>query len=290
MDISVKSRDEYYNNIIPTAWLTAYRRTFSDIPFSKEIFTELDKLLKSHKFPITEDMKAAQLSPQMEARYKLVNHLLKYQKGTQILEIAAGFSSRGLEFCQNPKITYVEFDLPMIIEEKQRIIKTINKNKDMPNLHLVKGNALDLDSLLQVEKYFDKRKPLIIINEGLLRYLNFDEKAAVAKNIHNLLMVYGGSWINPDITLKKVMYNENKNVKAHNRLIQQMTKINTDKNRFDTEQQAETFFKNLGFKLERHSYMEVKEQLYSPKILKIHEDTVQEMIIFAIAYVMKIKA
>jgi hypothetical protein len=86
---SIKAKDEYYNNIIPTAWLTAYRRTFSDIPFSSEIFKELDKLLKSSKFPITEDMTASQLSPQMEARYKLVNHLLKYQKGTQILEIAS---------------------------------------------------------------------------------------------------------------------------------------------------------------------------------------------------------
>jgi len=289
MDKSIKAREEYYNNIIPTAWLTAYRRTFSDIPFSSEIFTELDKLLKSHKFPITEDMKASQLSPQMEARYKLINHLLKYQKGTQILEIASGFSSRGLEFCKNPKIIYVEFDLPLVIEEKQRIINIINKNKDISNLHLVKGNALDINSLLQVEKYFDKRKSLIIINEGLLRYLNFDEKTSIAKNVHHLLTEYSGVWITPDITLKNVMYNENKNVKEHNKLIQQMTKINTDKNRFDTEKQAENFFRNLGFIIERHSYMEVKKQLHSPKILKIPEDIVQEMISFPIAYVMKIK-
>ncbi|MFA5796682.1 MAG: class I SAM-dependent methyltransferase [Candidatus Woesearchaeota archaeon] len=287
MALSREVKDEYYNSIIPTAWLTAYRRTFTDIPFSREIFERLDKLQKTRGYPITEEMKAAQLSPQMEARYKLVNHLLKEQRAEQILEIAAGFTSRGMELSRNTA-TYVEFDLPQVIEEKQRIINKID-HKGFSNLHLVAGNVLNLNSLIKATTYFDKKKPLIIINEGLLRYLNFEEKAIVARNIHYILEQFNGTWITPDITLKSVMYNENKNVKTHNTLIQRMTKINTDQNRFDTEKEAEQFFKKQGFSIERHNYLEVRDQLISPKILSIPDDVVEEMISFPIAYVLKIE-
>jgi O-methyltransferase involved in polyketide biosynthesis len=285
---SKNTRDEYYNQIIPTAWLTAYRRAFSDIAFSKEILSELDKLLKKHKFPIKEGMKAPQISPQMEARHKIVSKLIKKENPVQILEIAAGFSSRGMEFCRNSQITYVELDLPLVIKEKRQIINSIIK-KEISNLHLVPGNALDYKSLVPALKYFDKKKPLIIVNEGLLRYMNFKEKTKIARNVEKILKRFNGVWITPDITLRGILFNEDKNVKEHNKLIQSMTKINTNNNRFDNENQARKFFGDLGFSIEKHSFLEVVNELKSPKVLKIPKAVVREMNSFPTAYVMRLK-
>ena len=55
------------------------------------------------------------------------------------------------------------------------------------NLHITSGNALNYDDYTKCSKYFDSNKKLAIINEGLLRYLTFDEKRVVATNVYNYL-------------------------------------------------------------------------------------------------------
>lgn len=69
--------------------------------------------------------------------------------------------------------------------------------------HIVSGNALNYDDFIKCEKYFNPDKELAVINEGLLRYLTFEEKKLVATNIYNYLKKYGGVWITCDVTPKK---------------------------------------------------------------------------------------
>ena len=66
-----------YERIAPTAWIVAYRRTFTDIPFSQEIFQELDAIREKQGTKIPEDVRTPELTPQLEARYKLLNRLLR---------------------------------------------------------------------------------------------------------------------------------------------------------------------------------------------------------------------
>jgi len=278
----------YYEKIIPTAWLVAYRRTFSDIPFSKEIFDRLDLLRRSHAFSaITDEMKAPNLSPQFEARYKLSNRLILENGSKQILEIASGFAPRGLELSRDKSIIYVELDLPDVIRDKREIINDIVKGVPVSNLHFVEGNALDFDSMLHATKYFSRDQPITVTHEGLLRYLDFEQKSQVAKNIYHLLDIFGGVWITTDISLKNVMFNEDKTQKDHNKLVRTLTGINTDQNRFENEEQAKAFFESFGFSVERHSYLEVRDSLVSPQRLHMPEKTLNEMIKFPVVYVMR---
>lgn len=52
-----------------------------------------------------------------------------------------------------------------------------------------------------MQKYFDEDREIAIINEGLLRYLTFEEKKIVATNVYNMLK-YNGVWITCDVTPK----------------------------------------------------------------------------------------
>lgn len=278
-----------YEKIVPTAWLVAYRRKYSDIPFSTEIFFELDKLRSERFFDITDRMLRPELSPQYEARHKIIDKYILANGLKQILEIASGFSSRGISMSKNPAITYVEFDLPRVMQDKTRIAQSIlaSIGEKRNNLYFESGNALDYASLQKAVRHF-RKEPITIINEGLLRYMTFDEKEGVARNIHRLLETYGGCWITSDITLKKLLKVED-DINIHNKTIAKMTGIDVDKNRFENEEQAQQFFKDRGFSIERHSFMEVKEQLVSPQELKLSETEVDKLLDSAVVYVMRVK-
>ena len=62
--------------IIPTAFLTAYPRTFTDIPYSVEIFAELERMKREEGVEFGDDILAAHLAPGLEARYKMVDRIL----------------------------------------------------------------------------------------------------------------------------------------------------------------------------------------------------------------------
>src|ERR1041385_1494837 len=83
--------------ISPTAWGVAFRRTFTDIPLSKEIFEALEEIRKkdSHQTEDFQRTSLTDLAPYFEARYKMINHLLEQTGQTQVLELAAGMSPRG---------------------------------------------------------------------------------------------------------------------------------------------------------------------------------------------------
>jgi O-methyltransferase involved in polyketide biosynthesis len=186
----MESDQNSFEKVIPTAWMVAYRRTFSDIPFSKEIFEKLEEIRKKNNYEdIPSDLKKPELAPQFEARHKLIDKLIYKANSDQILELASGFSSRGLSMSKEDKFNYVEIDLPSVIKEKEEIIKEIGIEKqfEIPkNLYFKSGNVLDFTNLKKATEHFKKTKPITIINEGLLRYLNFQEKAKVAENIHRL--------------------------------------------------------------------------------------------------------
>lgn len=59
-------------------------------------------------------------------------------------------------------------------------------------------------------------------------------------------------------------------------------------NRFETEEEARSFFEKLGFSIERHSFMEVYNDLSSPKRLKLSESQIKEVLEDAVVFVMRV--
>jgi O-methyltransferase involved in polyketide biosynthesis len=276
--------DEKYHEIIPTAILTAYPRTFSDIPYSQEIFDELQR----HYGEIDDSLIVDRLAVELEARSKLIDKLLAETAVTQVLELAAGFSSRGLTFSERPDTQYVELDLPDLSGLKTQIVSNITQTPD--NLHIIGGNALRQSDFEVASTYFDTAKPLAIVNEGLLRYLTFEEKAQVATNIRHLLERFGGVWISGDGGNKASRRRQNDSIAGFNTTLMHTTKRNDIGNAFEDREHFQEFFGNLGFTVEFHEYIEVQEELSSPQKLGLTGEEVHDKLLaYASAIVFRLK-
>lgn len=292
VDPRTQKREGSRERISPTAWRVAYRRTLSDIPLSSEIFDELHKIMNrtrsAAELQELEQPLCPEIAPIFEARFKLVNRLLKEQNAKQILEIAAGFSPRSLEMARDPSVEYAEIDLPGVMREKRWVIEELVKQSKIPrypNVHLNTGNALIMQDLLSAVKPF-RKEPIAVVNEGLLRYLTFEEKTMVAKNVHELLHLFGGTWITPDLSLRPegtFGLPEDQNAR-----IECITGIDVANNYFKSEDVARTFFEHLGFSVERHSFMEVADDLVSPQRLHLSKEQVEKEIGRLAVFVMKL--
>ncbi len=283
-----------YEKISPTAWGVAYHRSQSDIKYAQEIFDELDAVVKPTdplEIEYLKRSKESKIAPQFEARYKLIDRLIAENKTNQILEIASGLAPRGLEMTEkDPSLRYVEVDLPVMTRYKREILQALfekGKAKPQPNLYIEDGDALDYNSLLAAVRYF-KNEPITIVNEGLLRYMNFDQKAIVAKNIHALLEKFGGTWITSDITLIRLLKRDEER-KANVKMVQALSGMNVEDNAFESEQAAVKFFEDAGFSVERHSFLEIIENLVSPAKINLSPEETRKLLEHPVVFMMRVK-
>lgn len=281
-------KDSDYVSIIPTAYVTAYPRIFTDTPYWKQIYEHLEHLLDEQNLPIDDDSKVARLAPELEARYLLIDKLLKQSGVKQVLELAAGLSPRGLIMSADSTMQYAELDLPDMAVMKSKILAKI---KHIPNnLTINAGNALRLSDLEKAVASFDTSQPIAIMHEGLLRYLNFDEKAQVAKNIRTLLQRFGGVWITSDTTPKKFLEVQDKTTSpGFNKKFVASTGKNYYNNMFEDEQHVKNFFGDLGFTMESHKFTEVQDYLTSPAKLNLSKDETRALLTSGTVIVLKLK-
>lgn len=269
-----------FDSISPTAILTSYPRSFTDILYEKEIY----KWLSDN---CSEDVKLNKmLAPEIEARYKLTNKILDNLEIKQVLELASGYSSRGIIYSKK-NYSYVELDLEEVSKNKKRLLNDIGGTNN--NLHIISGNALKYDDFIKSDKYFDSKKELAIINEGLLRYLTFDEKKIVGENIYNYLKKYGGVWITCDVTPKRFIQKQDEVMPDLNNNLNTITSRNDLKDRFDDVEHIKSFFGEIGFNnIEIHKFIEIKDELKSFDILGLDKNQYDELLESAIVAVLKI--
>lgn len=271
---------ENFESISPTAIATSYPRTFTDIPYEKDIYKWLcnncNEKVNLNKM----------LAPEIEARYKLTNQILDATKINQVLEIAAGYSSRGIIYSKKG-YKYVEMDLEKVSKNKNKLLKELNLNNS--NLHVINGSALNYDDFDESSQYFNKDKEIAVINEGLLRYLTFDEKKIVATNIYKMLKKYNGVWITCDVTPKNFIKTQNKVIPEFNKKLNDVTSRNDLKDRFEDFEHIKRFMKEIGFSnVEIHKFSEVKHEIKSFDILNMDKKKYNELLDNAIVAVIKI--
>ena len=188
----------------------------------------------------------------------------------------------------NPSLQYVELELLAMAEQKRKILQNLflqHKANPQKNLHIKNGDALKIDSLLAATKHF-KNEPISVVNEGLLRYLDSSQKIIVAKNVHTLLEKFGGVWITSDISLEKLTSYTEERMAARKRILA-LSGINVEANSFKDEESARKFFENLGFSVERHGFLEIADELVSPKKLGLSPEEIKDMIKSAVVFVMR---
>lgn len=116
------------------------------------------------------------------ARHRALDDLLtesvEEHAQAQVVEVACGLSPRGWRFTQRygGRITYVEGDLPDMARRKRQALERMGSLSERHRVEEL--DALREDgpgSLAAIAATLDPERPLVIITEGLLSYLERDQ-------------------------------------------------------------------------------------------------------------------
>ena len=179
-----------------------------------------------------------------ENRYRSLDRLLEGAACSNVLEIGAGLSFRGLELARTSPTHYVDTDLPGLAALKAELVARLHPGPLTGTLRVQALDALDGEAFQSTVASMPDG-PLAIANEGLLVYLNQREKARLAANVRAALEKRGGRWLTADVYLKNpggsaptVGYGQSRAfIDAHR----------VEQNKFSSWGEAERFFCDAGF-------------------------------------------
>jgi O-methyltransferase involved in polyketide biosynthesis len=169
--------------------------------------------------------------------------------------------------CNREAIHYIDTDLPEVIATKKQMISNqLPADNAKGKLELVPLNAMDAAAFNSVVNRF-ANGPVTIVNEGLLMYLDQEEKKQLCQTIHHLLKERGGCWITADIYIKRSL--EVQQAFPHTRgETAFFEQHNIENNKFDSYQAAEAFFKEQGFEIVKEATPNFMELSVLPHLRK----------------------
>lgn len=236
-----------FSRVSLTALIPAFARgLYTEIPYASRMLDVLrDRGITLSAGPWTGAM-TRDHAAFMEARFLAVTHLLAEHRATQVLELAAGLSPRGLHLAQHG-VVYVEADLPESSARKREIVTTLLGSVP-ENLHLCEASVVDRAELLACCAPFARNQPVAVTAEGLLRYLTFEEKTHLAANVREILSRFGGIWITVDIHLRAWM--KQRITQRTREEEKEYLGRDLDPNYFDDLDHARSFFEGCGFQVD----------------------------------------
>ena len=239
-----------YSSISPSARQLLLLKGFGDIPFAKEAAQLMlhPKIYINNLDNMDFQFKARLLH--FEARYRSIDELLEGLSINNVLELSSGFSFRGLDLIQKRSVNYIDTDLPEVIEPKKQFIEALTppNNIALGNLKTLPLNALEEQQFNETVKLFPPGE-VAILTEGLLMYLNPEEKQKLFGIIRSILKQRGGYWIVADVYMRKeidlryAMVNDNLQgfYAAHN----------IEENKFESFAEAEKLFNEAGLVIDK---------------------------------------
>jgi O-methyltransferase involved in polyketide biosynthesis len=258
-----------FRRVSVTALVTAFGRAeYTTIPWAKEIFAVMRQ--RGANLPDGPWLNEGRdFAPFLDARFQAVNRLLDEKGATQVLELAAGLSPRGMELAPRG-VVYVEVDLAESITMKREVVAAVLGSVP-PSLHLSAASVVDRAQLLECCTPFDIRQPVAVTTEGLLRYLTFEEKTNLAETVHQILRRYGGWWITPDIHLKVWARRQ---TAAYLQTELELLGRSLDSHYFADLDHAQTFFEGCGFAVDSRPLLEgIRDQIVPAQ----REDQITEL-------------
>ena len=249
---SNESTKRDYSSISPSARQLLLLKGFSDIPFAEQAA----KLMLHPKTYINnlDNMEFAFKARLMhfESRYRSIDQLFEGLPIRNILELSSGFSFRGLDLVQRKGVTYIDTDLAEVIDTKKNFVEALTPPNANPpgKLQIVPLNALDEAQFKEVVALFPAGE-LAILTEGLLMYLNVDEKKKLFGLVRNILSQRGGYWIVADVYVRKEI--DQRNIMVNDNLQGFYEAHNIEENKFESFEEAETLFREAGLIIDKTS-------------------------------------
>jgi O-methyltransferase involved in polyketide biosynthesis len=234
-----------FSTISPSARWLLLAKAHSGLPFAREVA----ELVFGH------DEVAAAATPtspaaairrrHFELRARSVDEALDLVAATRIVEFAAGLSFRGLARAVRDDVHYLDTDLPDLVELKRSILGQLSPATRAGTYRIEPLDVMDDSALASA---FDSLPdgPLSIAHEGLLMYLDAVEKARLAASIHTALRSRGGRWITADVYLRR-----EPTIPRDEQVEKFLTEHRVEEQKFDSWDEAETFFAKAGFTVDR---------------------------------------
>ena len=255
--------------ISPSAYALLLMKSHTSIPYAREtagLLSAQSVPAPTAAIPLSADVDPADYwirTMHFESRYWSINQLLADLTATNILEISSGFSFRGLDLSNKQPVFYIDTDLPNIINSKQHFVDALAADSHpIGHYELSPLNALDPEAFEAVVNKFPPG-PLAIVNEGLLVYLDLTEKAQLCANIRKALLARvppagpsappwpgrpsGSRWITADIYIRR------KEESKNDAWRQWSTAHGLEEKKFASFEEAEKFFYNAGFIMEKEA-------------------------------------
>lgn len=232
-----------FNTISPSATALLFLKSFTQIPFMKEaanlISAPADSAEKSPLFHARVQ--------HFENRYYSIDHMLLPTGITNILELSSGYSFRGLDIAGKKAVHYIDTDLEDVIDRKKQFVNRLQQGPLQGHLDLKALNVLDEQQFNAIVHSFPEG-PVAIVNEGLLMYLNLEEKKQLAATIHNVLKTRGGCWITADIYIPSPPDAKQYQSERQRRFFN-FHKV--EENKFASFEAAGNFFDEAGFSIKK---------------------------------------
>lgn len=237
-----------YSSVSPSAKSLLLMKGYTNIPYAKQTAALMQG---PEVFNLSFDDKDFWFWIRVmhfENRYWTIDQLLRETDNKNILELSSGYSLRSLDLCEKRNVHCIDTDLPEVIATKREMISELGLGKDLKGkLELLPLNAMDNNAFNNLVNRFDEG-PLTIVNEGLLMYLNTDEKKQLCKTIYNILKQRGGCWITADVYVKRDQ-EAMANIPQSKQEAAFFEQHHIEENKFDSYEIAEDFFKQQGFQL-----------------------------------------
>jgi O-methyltransferase involved in polyketide biosynthesis len=237
-----------------TAKVSAYYRKFSDIAFAAEVATLIgadDAFAEIARDHGLEPDKLTFYAPMFEARYKSITEIIRKSGASQVLELACGYSLRGLDLTRDGSTRYVETDLPDVVATKLELLDELRRRHEIERdpLHVVAAaDALDIDQLRGAAAVFDRARPLTVLCEGLIGYLTREETSRLAANVRTLIGEFsGGWWIVPDFAFKTEIQSLPPERIRLREAITGVTQRDLDASAFEDAGDLAAFLRGVGF-------------------------------------------
>jgi O-methyltransferase involved in polyketide biosynthesis len=251
------------SDISVTAKVSAYYRKFSDIAFAAEVATMIGaddafaEIVQNHGL---EHDKLTFYAPMFEARYKSITQLIHSSGASQVLELACGYSLRGIDLTRDHSLCYVETDLPEVIATKLGLLDELRRRHDIapsPSHVVVGADALDIEQLRAAIAVFDRSQSLLVLCEGLIGYLTRDETSRIAGNVRRLIDEFqGGWWIVPDFAFKTEIRNLPPERIRLREAITGVTQRQLDASAFEDTDDLASFLGRFGFEAQVRSQID----------------------------------
>ncbi|NIG56035.1 hypothetical protein [Chitinophaga sp. Cy-1792] len=257
-----------FNAISPSAKGLLFLKSLTNIPFALEAAHIMHAPAPyTPDFDVKEPYFWARVL-HFEDRYWSIDQLLEETGIHNILELSSGFSFRGLATVSRPGFHYIDTDLPDLIATKQSFVSVLQKHPAAAGsmLEVLPLNALDAVAFQQTADKFPAGE-LAIVNEGLLMYLELEEKKQLCQIIRGILEKRGGYWITADIYIKEDPEFRKKIIRS-DALMEFFEKHQIEEKKFDSYEAAKAFFEDQGFELDKVAVSDTSLLTTLPYLLK----------------------